>query len=79
MNDTTLARGLPAARPRDAAPRASAGGLIREHKSRTTVVAVLVGIVCCLAYAAFSLHHDVTASGEPAHALCRGCCSASRC
>ena len=47
----------------------SAAGLISEHKSRVTVIGVLIGIVLCLAYTGYSLHHDVTSSGEPTHAL----------
>ena len=49
--------------------RSAAAGLISGHKSLTTVIAVVIGIVVCLAYAAYSVHHDVTASGEPSHAL----------
>ncbi len=49
--------------------RPTASSLVGGHRSRTTVVAVLVGIVLCFGYTAFSLHHDVTASGEPSHAL----------
>jgi PiT family inorganic phosphate transporter len=47
----------------------AAGGLISGHKSRATVIAVLIGVVFCLAYAGYSVHHDVTESGEPSHAL----------
>ena len=49
--------------------RSAGGGLISGHKSRATVIAVLIGIVFCLAYAGYSVHHDVTESGEPSHAL----------
>ena len=56
-------------RSSEPAPRTSAGSLVSEHKSQTTVIVVLVGIVACLGFAAFSLHHDVTASNEPSHSL----------
>ncbi len=54
---------------RPARSAATAGSLISGHKSRTTVIAVLLGIVLCLGFAAYSLHHDVIASAEPSHAL----------
>jgi PiT family inorganic phosphate transporter len=63
---------MPGRSPSSAAVAAgshSAGGLISEHKSPLTVVGVLIGIVVCLAYTGYSLHHDVSDSGEPTHAL----------
>ena len=67
MTDMALPSTAPA-RPSSPPPHA-AGSLIGSHRSRATVVIVLLGIVLCLAYAAFSVHHDVTQSGEPSHAL----------
>ena len=53
-------------RPRgSSAPTASS--LVGGHRSRSTAIAVLVGIVVCLGYTAYSLHHDVTNSSEPSH------------
>lgn len=70
MSDMTLANGGLASRGSTAATaRPAASSLVSEHKSRTTVIAVVLGIVFCLAYAAYSLHRDVTASHEPSHAL----------
>jgi PiT family inorganic phosphate transporter len=57
----------------DASPGAAqshtASSLVSGHKSRATVIAVLIGIVVCLAYTGYSLHHDVSDSAEPTHAL----------
>ena len=68
MIDMALPHGTPSSHD-GARPRSAAGSLIANHRSRTTVVAVVVGVVLCLAYAGFSIHQDVTQSGEPAHAL----------
>ena len=51
------------------AKRTAASGLIAGHRSRSTVIVVLIGIVLCLGYAALSVHHDVVASSEPSHPL----------
>jgi PiT family inorganic phosphate transporter len=50
-----------------AAPTASS--LIDGHRSRSTALAVLIGVVACLGFTAYSLHHDVTSSAEPSHAF----------
>jgi PiT family inorganic phosphate transporter len=47
----------------------SAGAAISSHKSHATVIGVVVGAIACLAYAAISIGHDVTQSGEPTHEL----------
>jgi inorganic phosphate transporter, PiT family len=53
----------------DRSPAHSAGTAISQHKSHATVIGVIVGAIACLAYAAISINHDVTQSGEPNHAL----------
>ena len=68
MREMALPPNTPAQRPGHAAA-ASAGSLISGHRSGSTAIAVLVGIVLCLGYTAYSLHHDVTSSAEPSHAF----------
>lgn len=67
MTDFTLPVRARASDPPPSRP--GAAGLVSNHRSRTTLVVVLVGIVFCLAYTAWSLHRDVTSSAEPSHAL----------
>ena len=72
MNELTYPTSLPpSASPRSSATAApsGAGRLIRDHRSRSTLAIVLVGIVLGLAFAAYSVHRDVVHSGEPTHAL----------
>jgi inorganic phosphate transporter, PiT family len=71
MSEMTLSNGTRSKADGSEKPvaRSAAGGLISEHKSRATVIAVLLGIIIGLAYTGYSLHHDVTASAEPTHAF----------
>ncbi len=70
MTDVALVRGdVSRPVPNHEQPPVHAGSLVREHRSRATTIAVLIGILACLGYAAMSVHHDVTTAGEPQHAL----------
>ena len=62
MSDTALHANAPSRSP-------SASSLMGGHRSRTTVIAVLIGIVVGLGYSALSLHHDVSSSAEPSGAF----------
>ena len=41
----------------------SASSAVAEHKSHSTLIAVLIGVVLCLGFMGYSLHHDVAESG----------------